>query len=357
MLNIVLCSLLAAAPLRGAQDSQADAAIPDTLTVGTKVAPPFVTEESDGKYSGLAIDLLDEIAGELGFEYEVRAYDLAGLLEATASGEVDLAASAMTITAERERQVDFTHPFYTAGLGIAVESEGGLSWLRTLKAVVSPAFVSAIGALTLILLITGTAMWLAERHKNKDQFGGKSGIGHGFWWSAVTMTTVGYGDKAPITLAGRLIALVWMFTSVIIISTFTAAIATSLTLANLGSDIQSSADLKGKRVGAVAASTSEQAVRGLGARVKTYESGPAGLEALASGEIDAFVHDDPVLKWWISWEDADLLVLPETFRPQDYGFATPAGSPLRERLSLAVLEATTRDDWPDRVEQAVTGGR
>jgi ABC-type amino acid transport substrate-binding protein len=42
------------------------------------------------------------------------------MLEATASGEVDAAAAALTITTEREQMVDFSHPFFTSGLGIAV---------------------------------------------------------------------------------------------------------------------------------------------------------------------------------------------------------------------------------------------
>ena len=75
--------------------------------------------------------------------------------------------------------------------------------------------------------VVGVVMWLGERRRNQAQFGGTAahGIGAGLWWSAVTMTTVGYGDKAPVTILGRLLGLVWMFAAIIIISSFTAAIA------------------------------------------------------------------------------------------------------------------------------------
>jgi len=49
----------------------------------------------------------------------------------------------------------------------------------------------------------------------------------------VTMTTVGYGDKSPKTLGGRMVALVWMIFSIIFIASFTANITTSLTLSEL----------------------------------------------------------------------------------------------------------------------------
>jgi CubicO group peptidase (beta-lactamase class C family) len=47
------------------------------------------------------------------------------------------------------------------------------------------------------------------------------GIGIGIWWATVTMTTVGYGDKAPMTPGGRIVGLIWMFVGVITISGFT----------------------------------------------------------------------------------------------------------------------------------------
>lgn len=332
----------------------------EQIRVGARVAPPFIMQGDDGSYHGLAIALLDEITSELDLTYELQEYDLAPLFDAAAAGEIDVAVGPLTITAEREQRVDFTHPYYASGLGIAVRDEGGIAWLTALTSLASPAFLSAVGTLAAILLITGGLMWLVERKKNEDQFGGHAakGLGNGFWWSAVTMTTVGYGDKAPITPVGRVIALVWMFASVIIISSFTAAIATSLTLSSLGGDIQGPNDLAGKRIGALEGSTGAENARDRGARVRTFASGDEAINALAEGDVEAVVHDEPVLRWWISQSDTNqpIAVLPETFAPQDYGFATAEGDALREELNRAILEVTTRPTWRDRVDRLLEGG-
>ena len=46
-----------------------------------------------------------------------------------------------------------------------------------------------------------------------------------FWWSIVTLTTVGYGDIAPTTLGGRLIGILIMFFGIGLLGMFTATIA------------------------------------------------------------------------------------------------------------------------------------
>ena len=50
-------------------------------------------------------------------------------------------------------------------------------------------------------------------------------FGDALWWSAATVTTVGYGDFYPVTLEGRLVALVLMVVGIGVVGTVTASIA------------------------------------------------------------------------------------------------------------------------------------
>jgi voltage-gated potassium channel len=52
-------------------------------------------------------------------------------------------------------------------------------------------------------------------------------FGDALWWAVVTATTVGYGDVSPVTLEGRLIAVVLMLTGIGVIGVFTATVATA----------------------------------------------------------------------------------------------------------------------------------
>ena len=322
-----------------------------TLVVGTKQAPPFAIRAEDGTWTGLSIDLWRAVADDLGLTYELEERELEGLLEGLGDGSLDAAVAALTLTADREGSFDFSHPFYSSGLGIAVAPQAGLDVRGLLRQFFSPALLKAVGALVLVLLGTGLLIWLFERKRNQEQFGGGTvqGLGAGFWWSAVTMTTVGYGDKAPVTFGGRLIALFWMFVSVVTISGFTAAIASSLTLASFESPVEGPEDLPRVRVGTLEGSATVAVLQSRGVGFRGFSSVEAALDALERGEVDAVVHDAPILRYRVKEREGEterpLDVLGETFERQDYGLGLPAGSTLREPLNRKLLEQLSSPFW------------
>ena len=77
--------------------------------------------------------------------------------------------------------------------------------------------------ITLMLLILGAiGIYLVEHTRNSEMF---RGFGDALWWSIVTMTTVGYGDKYPVSTPGRIISAMVMLIGIGFLGMFTATIA------------------------------------------------------------------------------------------------------------------------------------
>lgn len=310
------------------------------LRVGVVIAPPFVEQGKGGALQGVAVDVWRELAHNLDWLWHAKVYDLEGLLTALRNGDIDVGVTALSITPEREDAMDFSQPFYYTGLGIAVQSGRSTDmagWI--VRRFFSTKVMVYIGSLLGLLLVVGTLVWLLERRRNPGNFrpGGK-GIGDGMWWSAVTMTSVGYGDATPKTLAGRAVALVWMFASVALLASFTAGITSLLTVESMGGRVQGYDDLHKVRTGVLADSAADEELTAAHIGVMRYSSLEEGLAALAGDELDAFVHDQPLLHY-IQHRDypGRIRVLPEFFDPQLYGFAFPRGSDLRKGVNVSML--------------------
>ncbi|XP_028403037.1 uncharacterized protein LOC114525804 isoform X2 [Dendronephthya gigantea] len=110
----------------------------------------------------------------------------------------------------------------------------------TVKNVPSTATVvvqAAVACMPLVMLmiffawIAGIIIWILERTQNNEHFPESftKGVPEGFWWAFISMTTVGYGDRSPVTVPGRLFALVWILMGLVIISIVTGGIVTSIT--------------------------------------------------------------------------------------------------------------------------------
>lgn len=319
------------------------------LVVGTKQAPPFAMKDAQGNWQGISIELWHRVADRLGLQYRLVETDSVGsLLDGVRAGQFDIAVAAITVTPDREQQVDFTTPYFHTGTGVAVQSDRIASWMPVLRSITSYRFMQALGALLGLALLIGVLMWLFERRKNEGFAGGVlRGLSSGVFWSANAMTQRVDTRIIPVTFAGRMVAVIWMVVSVIAVAVFTAAITSTLTTRRLHGMVNSFGDLSSVRVGVVQGTATEDALSRMRVRYRKVPSANDGFEALRKGTIDALAYDRPILAWMIRERGLSAELTEVTFEPQDYAIALRNDSALRKRINIALLEAEESEWWKD----------
>ena len=307
-----------------------------TLVIGIKEAPPFVFKDK-GELKGITIDLWKTIFSKE--EFTTKELTLEELLVQIKEDRIQTGLGAISITRDRETYLNFSTPYYESGLAIATKlnSASFFYYLQVVKKI-----VGALIPWIFLLFIVGLFIWLVERTKNADQFHKpiKQGIVAGIWWACVTMTTVGYGDKTPKSFIGRLAAIIWMFSGIILISSLTATITTSLTVDRLQSSVQSIADLEKRKTGVARGTSAVDFLEERGIGKIEFESLEMGMDALKAGEIHAFVHDKPIMKHVISKQYAGSIeVLNLSLNKELYAFpVNENNAALLEELNGRIVE-------------------
>lgn len=100
------------------------AAFAEKLYVGVDTSfVPFEYKGKDGKYTGFDVDLWAEIAKRIGVDYELKPMDFNGLIPGLTTGNLDVALAAIFIKSSREKKIDFSHPYFRAGLKTMVRAD------------------------------------------------------------------------------------------------------------------------------------------------------------------------------------------------------------------------------------------
>ncbi len=320
------------------------------LIIGVTETPPFVEKKPNG-YSGLSITFWKMVNEQLQASYEFKEYEnLASLLDGIENNEVDLSINPITVTDNRMKRMEFSQPYFISHTSVVKRKES--KFLKHLKNFVSWDFFSIISLLLLVILIFGVLVWAFERKKNKEEFGGNfRGIMQGFWWSAVTMTTVGYGDKSPKTTGGRVIGVIWMFMAVIIISSFTAGIASSLTVKSINEEITNIQDLERFDVTTVKSSSSQELLDLYNVENNLVSNGLEGLEAVKNEKTTLFVYDEPILKFEIDRLDLsdELEILGQSLKKDYYSYAFPKDSKLLKKVDPILVRTLKSMEWANLI--------
>jgi polar amino acid transport system substrate-binding protein len=351
-----LCfALISQVVLLGLSTKVAQAAEPgEPLVVGVYPSPPFAMPKDNGAWEGISVDLWHTLALSLKRPFQLKVMEYDALIEAIGEGKVDVGIGSIVVTAHDEEYIDYSHAFFSTGLSIVTRQSGNDGLFASLTRIFSMRVMLPLLLLMGVLIGVGLVIWLFERRQNTDQFDSSmvKGVGSGMWWAAVTFTTVGYGDKAPVTAGGRAIGVVWMFLSLFIIAAFTGAISSAMTVQTMKSTVHGREDLARVRVGVVHGSPGEDYMRDHRMNSILYETLQEALQAVIDENVDAVVAEKSILSHVINEVYPEhLIVLPHTFGMNNHAFVFASESPLREPINRLLLKFIETNEWPETLHR------
>ncbi|MFB9055138.1 transporter substrate-binding domain-containing protein [Mariniflexile ostreae] len=352
--KIVLYTLLVFSTLSAYAQVKVSDTLAKTLLVGVAGNEPFVFNENQ---AGIAVEIWDNIAEKKDWDFEYVPFEnVDEALRALSKGELDLVVGPISITAKRLETMRFSQPFYNSSISIISRIENQSIWQKV-KPLFSFKLIMAVAIFLIILAIVGTLLWLAERKQSPEQFSEDplNGIGTGMWLAIVTMSTTGYGDKAPVTVLGRIIAGSWMIISIIFATSMVAGIASTLTLSSLDSTTISNIEqLSGRKVATISGSPSEAFLN----KSKIKEVGLSDLdEAIAdleSKNVEAVVYDRPQLLYFIkNNKSKNLYISKAEYYKQGYGFAFSIHSGLISEVNRTLLELAENQELEEIIHSYI----
>ncbi|XP_077981410.1 glutamate receptor ionotropic, NMDA 3B-like [Glandiceps talaboti] len=288
--------------------------------------------------SGLGVDLLERLSDSVEFEYylylvsdlnhgarvEGKWNGMVGdLLQSTA----DIAISSFSITAERSKVIDFTSPFFHSGFSTLVaktQVEPQLdSFLAPLEWTV---WILVFVTVNIVAIAITVFEWMSPyglhpRGRNRHYtFGLPSALNIAF--SILFSHTV--KSKPPKCMTSRFLLNVWGAFSFIFFASYTANLAAFM--AGQMSHLQIDG-IQDDKCYVVVHLIIDVVISTANAR---------------SGDLDAFIYDSPVIEYRMANDPhCRLISVGKTFGEEGYGIGLPKGSPLKDALSIFILEYET----------------
>ncbi|XP_064645070.1 probable glutamate receptor [Lineus longissimus] len=355
------------------------------LIVTTILHEPFLQQGENEKFEGFIVDLLDRVVEKIGCTYTLKLVKdgkygspspdgktWSGMIGEIKRGEADLAAAALTMTSLRRAHIDYSFPFLANSLsvlmrrkdifGTATEAMFGLNYFLT-------PFSAGVWMLIIVSFLTVSLGFILlnlfnpyewrqriqrgeikDSEETNDQFGVKESL----WFSYSMLVLQGY-SKRPLSIAGRVLAVFWMF---FIILTLGSYIALMVRNPNLVLNTQSGADMTVKGLYSFYNTDKPPIITLRGGSTYAYikntrsafytriyqkmvkngfaNSTKQGIERVKSEGV-AFLMETTMANY-VVYRDCELTQLGEEFARRHYAFAMKKNDELRHEIDQAILE-------------------
>ncbi|EDV57772.2 ionotropic receptor 25a [Drosophila erecta] len=231
----------------------------------TVVQAPFIIRDETAPkgYKGYCIDLINEIAAIVHFDYTIQEVEDGkfgnmddngqwnGIVKKLMDKQADIGLGSMSVMAEREIVIDFTVPYYDlVGITIMMQRPSSPSSLfKFLTVLETNVWLCILAA----YFFTSFLMWIFDRwspysyQNNREKYKDDEekrefNLKECLWFCMTSLTPQG-GGEAPKNLSGRLVAATWWLFGFIIIASYTANLAAFLTVSRLDAPVESLDDL------------------------------------------------------------------------------------------------------------------
>ncbi|CBY13592.1 unnamed protein product [Oikopleura dioica] len=356
-----------------------------TYKVVTVVDEPFVikTVKQDGtiEWSGFSIDLLKILAKKINFQYEIfegTAYGSlqkgengsmvwSGMIGDIVSGRADFAVSAMTVTPQREKVVDFTKRYMDYAVGIVMKKKPAVSNLFSfLNPFHKTVWYSIIAGLIVVSLLLYVLNRISPKRIRGPHYHDSSL--HGIFWFVYSSLVQQSTDMYLVTMSSQIVIGVWWFFILIIVtlvSSYTANLAAFLTVTQMEKSISSFQDLADQTemgFGTVGNTSIYDYLKfkseldnelnsfwsklWKGVNASQIADANDGFRRVTdSGRKFAFLWDVPIIEYKILNDpDCSLTTVQSSIFEKGYGIAVRRGHPIRDFMSMEILELQDKGD-------------
>ena len=347
------------------------------LTVYLALVNPFVVELPGGGMGGFDVEFVTEayrVAGlptgnltVLGSIPDVlAAVEGATNASSTSPGDVVTGAGSITINAARERRMDFLPSYFQSGLRVMAHATNDFNDIA--GRVVRNFFVATglllAGMLVIVSVMSPVAFALESAFvppktrpifwRPNDGATRQERMGWGLFratgWTLFTIfgTQTSYPKSTP----ARVVHAINKMLAVVLVIVATALVTTVFVVSTGTTEIDGYDDLGGHRVCTVQGTTSHgyMQLNPRGFRTVLSDDAAGMFAAFWRHECDACVYDFPVMQAEIlrrrnEGAPSDAALVGEVFRSENYGLATPHGSPHEEAMRRAVLDVLDNEPF------------
>ncbi|XP_049845508.1 glutamate receptor ionotropic, kainate 2-like [Schistocerca gregaria] len=354
------------------------------LIVASRLGPPYLREKpkkvppriGNDRYEGYSMDLITQISEILNFTFEFqlvsdgeygtynpRTQRWNGLIGELISRRADLAICDLTITYERESVVDFTMPFMNLGISILyTKSErpqrNMFSFLEPFTIDVWIYMATAFLGVSVMLFLLARATpseWKSSHpcSAESEELENTLTMSNSIWHNCGSIMQQG-SDIAPQAISTRMVAGIWWFFTLIMISSYTANLAAFLTVTRMDFPINTVQDLaKQSKIkygtferGSTAAffrTSNDSLYQRMWTVMKQARpdvftnDNMEGVDRVKKQKGDyAFFMESTTIEYQTAL-DCDLRKVGGLLDSKGYGIALPRNSPFRTAVSGAVL--------------------